>query len=471
MRAEGANSSGFWARMGPQLLPFAETSRGGLSLDRLLRLSLFQISVGMSLVLLVGTLNRVMIVELDVPAALVATMIALPVLFAPLRALVGFRSDGHRSAFGWRRVPYVWLGSLMQFSGLAIMPFALIVLSGDSSAPVWVGPVSAGLAFLLVGAGLHTVQTAGLALATDLCPVDSAPRVVAWLSVVLLLGMLLSALVFGALLADFSQIRLIQVVQGAAVVVMGLNMVAIWKQEPRDRLRAARRQDSVAFFAAWERLRRAGPWDRRLATAALGTAAFGMQDVMLEPYGGQILGLSVARTTALTALMAGAGIIGFLLAARWLGRAADPHRVAALGALGGIAAFVAIIAAASLHSSILFAVGVIVVGAGAGVFAHATLTACMQAAPADGVGLALGAWGAVQATAAGIAVAAGGVLHDLIGVLAETGALGPALSGPIVGFGAVYLVEIMLLFVTLAVMGPLVGSQSAGSARFVKPLF
>jgi BCD family chlorophyll transporter-like MFS transporter len=88
----------------------------------------------MALVLLVGTLNRVMIVELGVPASLVAVMISLPVLFAPLRALIGFKSDNHRSALGWRRVPFIWKGTMIQFGGLAIMPFALLVLSGGGNA-------------------------------------------------------------------------------------------------------------------------------------------------------------------------------------------------------------------------------------------------------------------------------------------------------------------------------------------------
>jgi BCD family chlorophyll transporter-like MFS transporter len=98
----------------------------------------------MAAVLLNGTLNRVMIVELGVPAWLVALMVALPLLFAPLRALIGFRSDTHRSALGWRRVPYIWMGTLLQFGGLAIMPFALLVLSGDTHGPAWVGQAGAG---------------------------------------------------------------------------------------------------------------------------------------------------------------------------------------------------------------------------------------------------------------------------------------------------------------------------------------
>ena len=137
-------SSRTWMRLGPRFLPFADAATPELPLGRLLRLSLFQVSVGMAVVLLIGTLNRVMIVELGVPAWLVAVMISLPLVFAPFRALIGFRSDTHRSVLGWRRVPYIWMGTLLQFGGLAIMPFALIVLSGDTTGPLWIGQVGGG---------------------------------------------------------------------------------------------------------------------------------------------------------------------------------------------------------------------------------------------------------------------------------------------------------------------------------------
>jgi BCD family chlorophyll transporter-like MFS transporter len=167
-----------WANLGPRFLPFADAATPDLPLSRLLRLSLFQVSVGMALVLLIGTLNRVMIVELGVPAALVAVMVSLPVLFAPLRALIGFKSDTHHSALGWRRVPFIWRGTMVQFGGLAIMPFALLVLSGGGEAHNgrcgWARWPRAGLP--AGGRGLHTIQTAGLALATDLAPVESQPQ-------------------------------------------------------------------------------------------------------------------------------------------------------------------------------------------------------------------------------------------------------------------------------------------------------
>ena len=174
MSAIGNRLARNWTRVSTRFLPFADAATPELPLGRLLRLSLFQVSVGMAVVLLIGTLNRVMIVELGVPAWLVAVMISLPLVFAPFRAVVGFRSDTHKSVLGWRRVPYIWMGTLLQFGGLAIMPFALIVLSGDTNGPLIYGDIGAALAFLLVGAGLHTTQTVGLALATDLAPPELA---------------------------------------------------------------------------------------------------------------------------------------------------------------------------------------------------------------------------------------------------------------------------------------------------------
>ena len=100
-----------WLDVAPQFLPFADAATNELPLGRLLRLSLFQVSVGMASVLLIGTLNRVMILEMGMAAWLVSLMVALPLVFAPFRALVGFKSDTHRSVLGWKRVPYIWIGT------------------------------------------------------------------------------------------------------------------------------------------------------------------------------------------------------------------------------------------------------------------------------------------------------------------------------------------------------------------------
>jgi BCD family chlorophyll transporter-like MFS transporter len=450
-----------WVSLGSRFLPFADAATPDMPLSRLLRLSLFQVSVGMALVLLVGTLNRVMIVELNVPASLVGAMVALPLIFAPFRALIGFRSDNHSSALGWRRVPFMYRGAMIQFGGLAIMPFALLVLAhqGDAvRAPAWLGFAAAGGAFLLVGAGLHTIQTVGLALATDRSQPETQPKVVGLMYVAMLAGMMVSALLFGRFLADFSPGRLVQVIQGSAVATVLLNGVALWKQEPRGRRNVASAPRPRSFGETWAEFCADGRTMRRLIAIGLGTMAFSMEDVLLEPYGGQVLGLAVGDTTKLTAALAIGGLGGFGLASAVLSRGADPFRLAAMGAWLGVPAFAAVIASGPAGSALLFGTGTALIGFSAGLFGHGTLTATMRNAPANQSGLALGAWGAVQASMAGIAIAGGGALRDLVGLWASAGIYRGA-----VAYDVVYLLEIVLLIATLGLMTPLARRTTAAA--------
>ncbi|MEL7029939.1 MAG: BCD family MFS transporter, partial [Pseudomonadota bacterium] len=384
----------------------------------------------MATVITLGALNRVLIVEIGAPATIVSLMVALPILAAPFRTLIGFKSDTHRSALGWRRTPYLWFGTLMQFGGLALMPFALIVMTGDGGAPVGLGQAACALAFLLIGIGIHTTQTAGLALATDLAKPESRPRVTALMYTMLLIGMLIASIVFGLLLLEFTPLRLVQVIQGAAGATLVLNLAALWKQEPRDRARAAamRVAPATSFSKSWRALIERPGLKRFLAAIALGAAAFSMQDVLLEPYGGEVLKLSVASTTMLTAIFTLGGIAAFALAARLLTAGWDPYRLAAYGVLAGLPGFSLILMAGAVEAALLFRIGAFVIGFGGGLFAVATLTAAAMMDEGGRVGLALGAWGAVQATAAGAAIAASGPIRDAVSALAQAGALGPALG-------------------------------------------
>jgi BCD family chlorophyll transporter-like MFS transporter len=410
----------------------------------------------MAMVLLQGTLNRVMVVELSVPASLVGLMLALPLVFAPLRALVGHRSDYHNSAFGLRRIPYIWLGSMLQFGGFAMMPFALLLLADVDNQFNVIGQAGAALAFLLVGAGLHTTQTAGLALATDLAPPDKRPRVVALLYVTLLAAWGAASLLFGQLLTNFTNELLIRVIQGVAVATILLNVIALWKQEAIDPNRAAHPVVRPPFLETWRSFVRGGRASRLLVVVGLGTAAFAMQDILLEPYGGQILGLSVSQTTVLNAIWAAGSLAAFALAAHILGRGSEPYRIAAIGALIGVLAFMAVILSSPLDAAWLYRTGAGLIGFGSGLFLVGTLTAAMALAEGGFSGLALGAWGAVQATCMGLAFAAGGMIRDVVSGMASRGVFGESMTWPALGYDVVYALEILLLIATLIVIFPLV---------------
>jgi BCD family chlorophyll transporter-like MFS transporter len=123
-----------------------------------------------------------------------------------------------------------------------------------------------------------------------------------------------------------------------------------------------------------------------------------------------------------------------------------------------------VITAAPFASAALFALGTALIGFGAGLFGHGTLTATMNQAPEHQRGLALGAWGAVQASAAGLAVAMSGVIRDLVTSL--TPASGPfGLSAAATGYSSVYAIEVLLLFITLTAMIPLIDRDRPLSRR------
>ena len=444
-------------KISKNILPFSDAGSTNFSLFQLLRLSLFQISVGMATVMLAGTLNRVMIVELLVPASLVAVMIAIPVLIAPLRTFYGYKSDTYKSFIGWKRIPYMWFGSLFQFGGLAIMPFAIIILSGDQTVgPSWAGEVLVAIAFLFTGIGMHITQTVGLALAADRATKENRPRVVALLYFMFLFGMGISAIVIGLLLADFSKLRLIQVVQGSAVLTLILNLVAVWRQE-QVIINNQKNDKSEKFFLSWKKFISDRKTNSLIWVVFWGTLAFSMQDVLLEPYGGQILGLSVSETTNLTGVWALGALLGLALAANNSKKTVSSVSNAMTALLIGIVGFSAIIFSSPMQFPFLYFLGTLFIGFGTGLFSVSLLIIAMALSSKTnlGSGFILGSWGAAQAIGAGLGIAVGGILRDLVNKLALSGYLGSTFENNSIGYIFVYHLEILFIFITLIALGML----------------
>ncbi len=445
--------------LGKNFLPFSEAVSKELPLVGLLRLSLFQVSVGIATVLLVGTLNRVMIVELGVMSSLVATMVAIPILLAPFRAFLGFRSDNHKSHIGWKRIPYIWYGAMWQFGGIAVMPMSIIVLSGDQAVgPWWAGHVLVAIAFLATGFGAHLTQTAGLALAADRASDKTRPQVVALLYVMFLVGMGLAALTFGFLLYDFSKLKLIQVVQGAAVVTLLLNIVALWKQEKLvPTLKKDFNKKQEPFLPVLNSFIKTGGGSL-LLVVFFGTLALSMQDILLEPYGGEVLNLSVSATTNLTALWVLGALIGLVIASKLLKeRKRGPIRSIVIALFVAIIGFCCVIMSDPMSIVLLYFIGSTLIGLGTGLFAVSTLIIAMTIpiSKRAGRGLVLGSWGAAQATAAGLGIGLGGILNDITRAVVGGGDLTFATQNPAFSYLVVYHLEILLLFFTLVLLGPL----------------
>ena len=229
------------------------------------------------------------------------------------------------------------------------MPFSLLILSGDTHGPVFIRRIAAALAFLMVGAGMHTAQTAGIALATDLAPPEQRPRVVAFLYVMLLLGMVGGALVVRRVARRFLADPADPGRAGRRRCHDGVEPRSRCGNRKRATRRARLATDRASFRSGLAKAAQAPGSIRLLVVVGLGTAAFSMQDILLEPYGGEILGMSVSNTTFMTALLAGGTLCGFSLAAFCLSRGFDPYRLAANGPLIGVVAFTAVIFSSPLE--------------------------------------------------------------------------------------------------------------------------
>lgn len=382
----------------------------------ILRLGLFQFGMGLSLAPLTGTLNRVLIDEMGIAAAAVGLLIAVHYFVSPVRAIIGYRSDVARSEGNWR-TPYVVFGAMLTYGGLAIAPFSLILLSGNGAIPVWLAFVICLLIFLAYGVGANIVETIFLALVSDITPPGERGRVLSVLWVMLVMGTIVSSIIMGMLLETYTHERLIRVMQGSAVIFVILAGVALWGREKIDargklptpdnaRIRLTL-QESVLRLWQQQSLR------RLFIVLFLATTAFATHDVLLEPYGGQVLGMTVAATTRLTALWGVAMLVaigggGWLL---WRGHAGLPVIVA--GCVVGALGFLTIGLASDATLVQPFHVGVALIGLGRGLFIVASIALVMSLTDMGHAGLFIGLWGVMQAVAQGVGTIGGGLARDI----------------------------------------------------------
>jgi MFS transporter, BCD family, chlorophyll transporter len=415
-----------------------------------LRLGLFQLGMGISLAPITGTLNRVLISDLHIPAVVVGFLMAIHYFVSPVRAVFGYKSDQHRAEGRWR-TPYVVLGAMLTYGGLATAPFSLILLGGDGALPFWAALGICAAIFLAYGIGVNIVETTYLALVSDITAPKDRGRVLAVLWFMLVLGTVISSIVVGLLLQDYSHLMLIRVMQGSAVIFVVFTAVALLGKErmrPDGTLESYVEQVRVRLTLGQQvRALLGQPALRGLfAVLFVGTLALATHDVLLEPYGGQVLGMSVAATTQLTALW-GIAMIAAIAAAGlmlWRGRSAAQLIIAGMvvGALG----FLVITLAGAPGLVGVFRAGVALIGAGRGLFIVGSIALVMSLADKDHVGLFIGLWGVMQALAQGFGTVGGGLARDV--AQAQTGSV-------LLGYTAVYAASLALLGVALVLFAAL----------------
>lgn len=425
------------------------------------RLGLVQASLGAIVVLTTSTMNRVMVVELALPAMLPGALVALHYAVQMLRPRLGYGSD-----VGGRRTPWI-------VGGMAVLALGGMLAA---AATAWMGaePVAgialAVAAFILIGVGVGASGTSLLVLLAK--RVDARRRAAAattaW--VMMIVGFIVTATVAGHFLDPFSPARLVAVTGAVAAVAFVVTLLAVWGIEGAPPLPSAAVAAERATTPFREALRQvwAEPVARRFSVFVfVSMLAYSAQDLILEPFAGAVFGLTPGESTRLAGVQNGGVLMGMLLvgAAGSLARGGrlGSMRAWAIGGCAGSAAALGSLALAGLVGPAWpLSASVFALGLANGAFAIAAIGSMMGLVSAGRQareGVRMGLWGAAQAVAFALGGFLGTAAVDLARYLA---------GSPVIAYAAVFAGEAVLFLVAGALAGRL-GALQGGRARAPLP--
>jgi BCD family chlorophyll transporter-like MFS transporter len=422
----------------------------------IVRLGLVQMSLGAIVVLTTSTLNRVMVVELALPALLPGLLVGVHYAMQGLRPRMGFGSD-----VGGRRTPWIAGGMLVLALGGVGAAGATALMAGQPVA----GTVAAVLAFATIGVGVSAAGTSLLVLLAKRVPEArrAAAATIVWL--MMIMGFAITAGVAGRLLDPYSPQRLIAVTGVVALCAVLLTLAALFRLEGRAEPAAAaepgqpRPRFREALAEVW-----AEPQARRFTVFVfVSMLAYSAQDLILEPFAGAVFGYSPGESTQLAGLQHGGAFAGMLLAAfagsRLAGRQLGTLRSWTIGGCLASALTLAGLAGAGLSDGDWpLRANVFALGVANGAFAIAAIASMMRLAGeghARREGVRMGLWGAAQALAFGIGGLAGAAASDLARWLISTTGW---------AYASVFALE-GLLFVASAALAARIGRADSGEFR------
>lgn len=395
----------------------------------IVRLGLVQSAIGSIVMLATSLLNRVMVVEYALPAALPAGLLAWHYAVQLSRPVWGHGSDRGR-----RRTPWIIGGMALLAGGAMLAVQAVALLSGSA----WLGYATAIFAFSMIGAGVGAAGTSLLALlATRVAPERRAAAAsITW--IMMIAGIVVSAGVAGKLVDPFSFARLVAVVGGVAGVAFLISTLAIWGVEGKAVVIAEPRETpAVGFGGALSELWADMDARRFTIFVFLSMLAYSMQDLILEPFTGLRFGMTPGQSTQISSVQHGGVLLGMILVG--IGGSAFSKRGTAAGRASGLQRWIvggcvgSVLALTGLAMAARFGPGwpiignIFMLGFANGVFAVAAIGTMMALAGAGGPnreGIRMGVWGAAQAIAFGMGGLTGAVAVDagraLTGNLPET---------------------------------------------------
>jgi BCD family chlorophyll transporter-like MFS transporter len=402
-------------------------------------------------VLALGILNRVMKVEMGLPLGLVSLVIGIHYFAAPLAVPLGHRSDV-QPLRGYHRTPYILAGAALTVLTILAAPFAALFMQSQDASIL---SVSLGaLNFLLMGVGIYTAGTAYLSLIADRAPEDERGRAVAVVWSMMMLGILVGVFLGVGILNAYDPGRLIALFILTGAIVAAFTGIAVWRVEKK-RL-PSQRERSRENLPAWKLL--SSGRQTRLFFFFLFSGIFFLflQQVVLEPFGGDVFGMDVRQTTLFNAFQMVGVLAGMGFAGGYLSRRIGNKTTAGIGLSLAMFAYLLLGGTAFAQQAAWINPAILLMGLGMGLFNVGGLSMMMGMSVEGLTGTYMGAWTLSQALANGLASIGGGFLHDL-----GLAALGSEPSA----YGLVFLVEAVGLLATLVLLRRLSTSRFRGEAH------
>ncbi|MEO0689933.1 MAG: BCD family MFS transporter [Pseudomonadota bacterium] len=395
----------------------------GLSWFAIARIGLVQASIGALVMMATTVLNRLMVVEYSLLAAIPAGLVAWHYAIQLGRPIWGHGSDR-----GGNRTAWIVGGIVILACGTLLATWATLMMATPSVTSYGL----AILAYAVIGVGVGAAGTSALAmLASSVAPERrAAAAALTW--IMMIAGIVISAIAVGALIKPFTPERLMQVASGLAVATILLTALATFKLERGHHVfEETAKQDDAPDFPSAIREIFAEPAARRFTIFIfVSMMAYNMQDLILEPFAGQIFGMEPGDSTQLGGMLNAGGLIGMIVAgvggSAFQARMPVDLRVWIVGGcLGSALGLAGLAMAALVGPGWPLLANVLALGFFNGVFAVAAIGAMMGLAGAGEKtreGVRMGVWGAAQAVAFGFAGLLGAAGRDiLLAILGDQG--------------------------------------------------
>ena len=405
--------------MGIALNPsFVRTS--GFGWFDIVRLGLVQTAIGGIVVMTTSTLNRIMVVELALPAILPGLLVAFHYFIQVIRPRMGHASDS-----GAKKTPWIIGGICV----LALGGFGAALSTALMASYLLLGIACAAVAFFLIGIGVSISGTSLLALLAKGVNDErrAAAATIVWL--MMIFGFAFTSIMAGKFLDPYEPYKVVVISGIISIIAVLVTIAALYRLEtPELQNSPVHAERKTPFRQALAEVWADGDARRFSIFIFISMFAFSSQDLILEPFAGIVFGYSLGETTSLSGVQHSGVLMGMLLVAicgssRLRAYCGSLRLWMIYGCVASGIAMFGLAVGSMVGPEWPLRFNVFALGLANGAFSIAAIASMMRLAVAGGAGkegVRIGLWGGAQAIAFGVGGLLGAAASDVARALMDS---------------------------------------------------